>query len=230
MLRQDAYLLSAAISFPLTDSIEVLGKVFTQDGRSISHILERISKCRQALFGIGFNNEELCPLVKSHIWKSIGVSSLLYSVCTGPLTLGELKMLESFQGQMVKSSVYLGKFSRHSTLLDVLGIDSISDTINTQRLNLLRRIFSAPQSSYSFLCSELISKFCLDGVIPRGTLVGDIMELGYSPVKVAFSDYKIKLDRHREADGLHDSIKYLLTQHIRPNDENCLLLRELTKY
>lgn len=218
------------VKIPLTDSIEVLGKVFTQDGRSASHILERISKCRQALFGIGFNNEELCPLVKSHIWKSVGVPSLLYSVCTGPVTPGELKIMESFQGQMVKSSVYLGKFSRHSTLLDVLGINSISDMINTQRLYLLRRVFSAPQSSYSILCSELISKFYLYGVIPRGTLVGEIIELGYSPVKVAFSDHKIKLDRQREADGLHDSIKYLLAQHIRPNDDNCLLLRELTKY
>ena len=80
------------------------------------------------------------------------------------------------------------------------------------------------------MCSELMSKFYLYGVIPRGTLVGEIIELGYSPVKVAFSDHKIKLDSQREADGLHDSIKYLLAQHIRPNDDNCLLLRELTKY
>ena len=219
------------VQIPLTDSIEVLGKVFTQDGRSVSHILERISKSRQALFGLGFNNEELCPSVKSHIWKSVGVSSLLYSVCTGPISPGELKMLESFQGQMVKSSLYLGKFSRHSKLLDVLGVDSISDMIDTQRLNLLRRVFSAPQSSYSVLCSELISRFYSNNVIPKGTLVGDIIELRYSPIKVAFSNHKIKLDRQRgQPDGLHDSIEYLLKQHIRPNDNNCLLLRELTKF
>lgn len=219
------------VQIPLTDSFEVLGKVFTQDGRSASHILERISKSRQALFGLGFNNEELCPSVKSHIWKSVGVSSLLYSVCTGPISPGELKMLESFQGQMVKSSLYLGKFSRHSKLLDVLGIDSISDMIDSQRLNLLRRVFSAPQSSYSVLCSELISKFYSNNVIPKGTLVGDIIELGYSPIKVAFSNHKIKLDKQTsQPDGLHDSIEYLLKQHIRPNDNNCLLLRELTRY
>lgn len=103
--------------------------------------------------------------------------------------------------------------------------------IDSQRLNLLRRVFSAPQSSYNVLCSELISKFYSNNVIPKGTLVGDIIELGYSPIKVAFSNHKIKLDKQTsQPDGLHDSIEYLLKQHIRPNDNNCLLLRELTRY
>ena len=188
-----------------------------------------MSKCRQALFGIGFNNEELCPAVKAHIWKSVGLSSLLYSVCTGPISPNELQTLESFQGRMVKSSLYLGKYSRHSKILEALNIDSVSKVIDSQRLNLLRRVFNAPPSTYSKLCAELISKFYTTKVIPKGTLVGDVINLGYSPINVSFSKKKFEIEKAAIVpDGILDSIKLVLKEHIRPNNESCALLRGLT--
>ena len=218
------------VPLPVSDRIEVLGKIHTRDGKSLDHITERISKCRQAMFSNGFRNEELCPAVKAHLWKSIGIPSLLYSVCTGPISTGEMRMLESFQGRMVKSSLYLSKSARHSNILSSLGISSISHIINTQRLNLLRRVFSARPSSYSNLCAEIINEYCVSGRVHRDTLVGQVIDLGFSPIKVAFSRNKICLDKElSESDGLADSISYILKQHIRPGDENHLLLQGLTK-
>ena len=217
------------VPISVTDTLEVLGKIYTRDGRSSTHIFERMSKCRQALFGIGFNNEELCPAVKAHIWKSVGLSSLLYSVCTGPISPNELQTLESFQGRMVKSSLYLGKYSRHSKILEALNIDSVSKVIDSQRLNLLRRVFNAPPSTYSKLCAELISKFYTTKVIPKGTLVGDVINLGYSPINVSFSKKKFEIEKAAIVpDGILDSIKLVLKEHIRPNSESCALLRGLT--
>ena len=99
------------VQLPVSESIEVLGKIHTRCGDSLDHISERMSKCRQAIFSNGFKNEELCPVVKSHLWKTIGIPSLLYSVCTGPVSRGEMQLLESFQGHMVKSSLYLIKMT-----------------------------------------------------------------------------------------------------------------------
>lgn len=196
----------------------------------IYHITERISKCRQAMFSNGFKNEELCPAVKAQLWKSIGIPSLLYSVCTGPITAGEMQLLESFQGRMVKSSLYLSKSARHSNILSSLGISYISHVIDNQRLNLLRRVFSARPSSYSKLCSEIINEYFVSGKLHRDTLVGQVINLGFSPIKVAFSRNKICLNIDSpESDGLADSISYILQHHIRPGDDNHLLLQGLTK-
>ena len=62
------------------DRIDVLGKVFTSNLKPTSHMDNRMQKSRQALHALGYRNEELCPDVKAHIWKSVGASSLLYSM------------------------------------------------------------------------------------------------------------------------------------------------------
>ena len=114
---------------PLTDSIEILGKTFSENGKSMDHILDRITKCRKAMNAIGYRNEELCPAVKAHIWESIGIPTLTYALSTSPISPGEMQLLESFQGTMIKSSLYLGKRSHHSNILQCLGIDTIQQLI-----------------------------------------------------------------------------------------------------
>ena len=131
---------------------------------------------------------------------------------------------------MNKSALYLDKRAHHSDILIGLNIDKIEHVINQQRLNLLRRVFRAPESSYSILCAELISKYVLGGVIAPGTLVSNVVKLGYSPIVVAFSDKKFVLSKPTVLeDGLRDSIGYVLKQHIRPGNEAHLLLRNLTR-
>ena len=88
-VAKDPNIILGSVSLKRVDRIDVLGKVFTSNGASTEHMLNRMKKSRQALHAMGYRNEELCPAVKDHIWKSVGAPSLLYSMCTGPLsTLG----------------------------------------------------------------------------------------------------------------------------------------------
>ena len=215
----------------VSDSMEILGKTYSSNGKASEHIYNRMQKCRNALHSVGFRNPELCPRVKAHLWKSIGLPSLLYSVSTGSVTPGQLQLLESFQGHMIKSTLYLDKRARHSNILHSLGIDSITDLINSQRVNLLRRVFQAPVSSYSVLCSELISRYYSTGVAPKDTLIGSVIALGLSPITVALSKTKIYPTKTNivQSDGLTDSINYILQQHIRPGNDQHMMLRYLTR-
>ena len=76
------------------NSIEILGYTYNSSGTSIGHIANRIQKSRKAMRAIGLQNELLCPMLKSQLWKSIGVPSLAYSLGTNAITTSELKLLE----------------------------------------------------------------------------------------------------------------------------------------
>ena len=178
---------------------------------------------------MGYRNEELSPALKAHIWKSVGAPSLLYSMSTGPVSNSELSRLESFQGQVIKSALYLNKRAHHSNLLRALQIDTIESVLNKQRVNLLQRVFKATVSSYSVLCSELISRYATEGIIPHKTLVGHIMELGLSPVHVICSNHKLKLPSYTLENGITDSLKLVLEQHVKPGNEPHSLLYNLTR-
>ena len=76
----------------------------------------------------------------------------------------------------------------------------------------------------------MISKYASGGVITPGTLVGNVVSLGYSPIKVAFADKKYILAKAPLAEnGLRDSVRYVLKQHVKPGNEAHLLLRHLTR-
>lgn len=183
------------------------------------------------MYAFGYNSEELSPAVKAHLWKSVGVPSLSYAIGTCPLSKADINQLESFQGSMIKSALYLNKRAHHSALLEAMNICKISDIIARQRISLLRRIFSV-KSPYSTLCSHLISRYICTGVVPHNTLVGSIIELGLSPVRVAFFNDKIVLPRATAADtaGIVDSIKFTLeTDNLKPGNRAHNMLVNLTK-
>ena len=76
-----------------------------------------------------------------------------------------------------------------------------------------------------------MSKFYSTGVVPKNTLVGNVIALGLSPITVAFSRTKIFPTKSHvvEPDGLTDSIDYTLKQHIRPGNDSHMMLRYLTR-
>ena len=131
---------------------------------------------------------------------------------------------------MVKSSVFLNKRARHSALLSAMHIDKIEHVLNQQRVDLLRRVMNASESSYSVLCCEFISDYITRGVVPHNTLVGNIIDLGLSPCNISFSENKCVLPRREaQADGVTDSIRFVLSQHIRPGNDSHSILMSLTK-
>ena len=59
--------------------------------------------------------------------------------------------------------------------------------------------------------------------------MGDVINLGYSPINVSFSKKKFEIEKTTNVpDGILDSLKSVLKEHIRPNSESCALLRGLT--
>ena len=189
--------------------IEVLGKFYNEKGSAVDHVAHRMQKSRRSMYAIGYNDEGLLPAVKAQLWKSVGVPSLLYAVASCSLRNDDIRRLESFQGTMVKSCVYLNKRARHSALLKALNIQKISHVIDVQRVNLLRRLFNV-RSQYTSLCLEFISQYTSTGIIPKNTLVGNILDMGLSPLHVIFTGASKIHEPPLGEDGIIDSIQSVL--------------------
>ena len=112
--QPDIWLGTSKLQF--VDRVEILGRVFSYNLSSQDHISSRMQSSRRAMFGMGIacSNEAIIPSVKAYLWKSVGVPSLVYALGTCNLNQSDLKLLESFQGTMIKNSLYLGKRCHHS--------------------------------------------------------------------------------------------------------------------
>ena len=100
MESPDIWLGSNKLEF--VNNVEILGRVFSNNLSSQDHIHIRIRNSRRA------NNQALSPSVKAYLWRSIGTPSLMYAIGTCNISSVDLKRLESFQGTIIKNSVYLG--------------------------------------------------------------------------------------------------------------------------
>ena len=82
------------------------------------------------------------------------------------------------------------------------------------------------------LCLHIAWKYYLYAYneFPVGTLIGNVLNLGISPLEVAFLGGKYPVRPHNLAeDGVSDSIRLVLTNHIRPGSESHAMLIGLTK-
>lgn len=140
------------------EKVAILGRVFTCNLSSQEHISFRLQSSRRAMYSMGINNEAINPPVKAYLWKSVGVPSLTYALGTCYTNASELKRLESFQGTVIKNSLYLSKRCHHSALLNALGVPSVASLIEKQRFSLIKRVFKV-KSPYTHLVTELISKY-----------------------------------------------------------------------
>ena len=213
------------------DRVEILGRVFTSNLSSQAHIDSRISNSRRAMFSIGLNNEALSPRVKAHLWKHVEIPSLTYyALGTCFTNKGDLKRLESFQGTLIKNCLYLNKRCHHSPLLQALNIESITSIALKQRLGLIKRVFSVT-SPYTKLVTELISIYIATGKSTRGTLVGQLVESGISPLNAAFNHVKTNEVPDSNINyGLVDSIRYVTSSAFYPGDTSHTLLYNLCKF
>ena len=209
------------------NSTEILGYTFNTCGTSIDHISNRIQRARKSMQGIGLFNEMLCPKLKAHIWNAVGVPSLTYSIGTNAITHGELKLLQSTQGTIIKGSLYLNKKHRHSKLLEAMGVKSISEMIDRQRKSLLSRIFKV-SSTYTTLCLALMSQYTQSGHTAKGTLIQNISDSGESPMRTMLNLKQNKQPKKMTPDGVRDSIANLLSDNIKPGSHNHTLLKGLT--
>ena len=65
-----------------------------------------------------------------------------------------------------------------------------------------------------------MSQYAIRGIIPQNTLVGHVIAHGLSTIALSFSGQKYILPNQAAAEnGVIDSLKYTLTQHVRPGNE-----------
>ena len=113
---------SGSNKLEFANNVDILGRVFSNNLSSQDHIDVRICNSRRAMYSIGLNNQARSPFVKAYLWRSIGTPSLMYAIGTCNISSVDLKRLESFQGTIIKNSVYLGKRCHHSALLEALHV------------------------------------------------------------------------------------------------------------
>ena len=173
------------------------------------------------------------PLPWKLIFGSVGVPSLVYSLGTCNINQSDLKGLESFQGTVIKNSMYLGNQCHHSALLKVLEVPSIDSLIEKQCIGLLKRAFRV-KSPYTDLVIRLISKYIVTGIATRGTFIGQLVESSHAPLTTAFDSASNEAHGRNEfstdiKSGRIDSLEYVVDDVVRPGDANHTLLYNLCK-
>ena len=97
-----------------SDSIEILGTVFSPSSSSNLHVNKRIQGCRRAMYGltsVGCCYPGLSTDVKAHLYKTIGLPSLLYAIESVSLNQTLMKSLECAQSNIVKNIMGFNKRS-----------------------------------------------------------------------------------------------------------------------
>ena len=129
--------------------------------------------------------------------------------------------LESTQGTMVKRFLGIGKRSHHSPLLRALDIPRISDSITLKTLSLFNRSFKV-ESPLLSLHARMLADYIVHGHRSKGSTIDRIIECGFSPIDIAFSDSTSFRSRvagddpiagatlRGLGDGVVDSLKYLV--------------------
>ena len=89
-----------------SESLEILGITFQHSGVASCHVTKRIQKCRRASYTL--SSSGMCypgvkSNVKSHVWQTVCLPTLLYCIDSLNISSADLSSLESTQGTILKS-------------------------------------------------------------------------------------------------------------------------------
>ena len=104
----------------IEDQLEILGTTFSSSMSYHSHVNKRCQASRRAMCGLasigccypGFSTE-----VKVHLWKTVGLPTLLYGMENLELRAKDLRELEKLQSSIVKRTTGLPLHCHHTHLL-----------------------------------------------------------------------------------------------------------------
>ena len=125
----------------ISTKLDVLGIIFTNDGKSGKHVHKRIQKCRQTFYSMsssGMSYPGLPKGITSHLWKTVCCPTLLYGMGAVSLSKIQFKNIESAQGSIINQSLAFSKYSHHSKILKAVNVSRCVETINNCRINLWR--------------------------------------------------------------------------------------------
>ena len=126
------------------DQLETLGTTFSSSMSYHSHIEKRRQASRRAMCGlasIGCCYPGLSTEVKVHLWKTIGLPSLLYGRKNLELRARNLRELEKWQSSIVKRTTGFPLRCHHTQLLDSVNLQKPHFYIQNSLLYLWNRMF-----------------------------------------------------------------------------------------
>ncbi len=210
---------------------DILGVRFHSSLSSSEHIEHRMSKARNAFFGlsdIGMIHPHVSPQVKGHLWRSICTPTLSYGLECLPITKAQLVKLESFQGKLVKQCLSIGKRSHNTSLLAAMDIPKVAEVISQKHVTLLHNSCKVAGPAMDIHC-ELLASYFISGQCEPGTLIERVVQAGISPTRAMMS--KVRLPNEKQSDGVIDTIKYMLhhCDFIKPDSCERQLVRLLTR-
>ena len=173
----------------ISTELDVLGIIFTNNGKSEKHVHKIIQKCRQAFYSMsssGMSYPGLPTGIKSHLWKTVCCPTLLYGMEAVSLSKIQFKNIESTQGSLIKQSLGLSKYSHYSKILKAVNVSRCVETINNCRIKLWRRIFKV-DSPLRNLCCYFAARYIGHGEVSPQTLAANIINMGVPLMLNAFN-------------------------------------------
>ena len=113
---------------PVKPNLDVLGFSFRHDMNHTEYVDKKIVQCKRKMFAkckYGFSYPGLAAKCKAYLWNTYGVPALTYGVHCIKLSSTQLSALETTQGNMVKYSLGISKWSRSTNVLNALAIPKI---------------------------------------------------------------------------------------------------------
>ena len=214
------------------ESLNILGNVFNRGGNNASHVTNRLTKCRQSVYGLGNAGmlySGATPDVQAYLYKCVCQPTLTYGLeCMGSTAI-QICRLESAQGKLIKQSRGLSKLSHNTALLKALNIEKIEDIVYRNVLSLYNRIFKV-ESPARRLMQHVFSRVICYGETVPGTLSDRVVYMGGSPTKRGFNSQHVPETSVTNNDGLVDSIRRLLftDNFAKPYSHEHLLVHLLT--
>jgi hypothetical protein len=217
------------------DSIKYLGATFG-NSRGLSHALSRRTNSNKAFYslqGAGLYKNVTDPQAAMHIYQTAVMSGLLYGCNSIDISKSNKKMLEITQGKQIKTILGLNYNTHSSKLLQSLGIDPVSKTMQISSLDLLSSCInstSATKKFYMFLynCDKMAHSKTLVGRTKEFCDDNNINLMKYVLDSSHKRSTKLKLQRHLPAgnDGIVDSVRTLLWNY---SATNCKVLNNMLK-
>ena len=184
-----------------------------------------------ALASVGCSYPGLATEVKVHLWKTIGLPSLLYNLEIFKLKPGQQKFIESVQSSIIKRIVGFPKRSHHTALLQAVNIDDVMSTVTRNTLSLWWRLFQVDNPARKLQIKLMKEFYNGNGLIP-GTILQRVVSAGFSPIKSLFTkQLNVNPEVNSPRDGVVDSLRYLICNEnfIKPYSEEHVLATLLTR-
>ena len=170
----------------ISEEVDILGVTFSSNRKNDGHIEKRTSACRRSIYGlssVGMTYPGLNTRVKTHIWKTIGVPTLMYGMDCLSLSSKDCSRLASLATNTIKSVLGLRKRSHHSKLLEALGIPTMASEVQHATASLYHRIFKGG-SPVRDLQARLLARFLQSGSCVSGTLLCMLVNASANPINI----------------------------------------------